>query len=965
MDYFLNNYLFMRYPLTNEKHEVAGLRNAQIGAIHALGAYYTTKVEPVLISMPTGTGKTAVIMMAPYLLRVKKVLIITPTVLVRSQITENFSQLDVLKKIGVFEKNIKAPIVYEMKHKYTNELKVNIERADVIVTTPGCALPLSENQEAKLLIDLIIIDEAHHEPAKTWRKVLTNMDESKQILFTATPFRRDKKEIKANHIYNYPLSQAYKDGVFGEINYIPVDLEKNEDKDIVLAKKGEEVFLRDKASKLEHALMVRCKSKKEAERLFRLYEENTSLKLEIVDSSKNRNEVLGTIDRLRNQKINGVVCVDMMAEGFDFPNLKIAIIHHPHKSLATTLQFIGRFARTNKEKAIGEATFIAVNDDEFFLENKKLYSSDSVWQDIIIDLSEKRIIQDIEEQRYIKGYDNQLVSTNNQEFSLHSIYTNFHARIYNTTSFNIHAEFPDLGMKIENININENDQTIVVVASNKQLPRWSTVDGTYFDFEYNTFIIHYQEKNGLLFINSHIKSENIYETIATIYCGEENFEKITMSNIHKVLSGVQNHEIFNSGLANRLSEGETYKISSGSDVSKAIDADSGKMYSPGHVFCKAEEADAKITIGYSSGSKIWSSQYGNIQEMVKWFDLNGNKISNKRAVVKTNTNYDLIPMPIEMVSFPTDIFMWDFNQQSYVNPHHLVSAEGYKYSETILDVDISIESVTLSAIYLQISAIGFNYTLSRTLDGKYMSSIEDELLVSAGRQIVPLSVYFNEYSLSFYTSNLDLIVGNEISKYDYNLPVFNANRIISIDWNKYNTDISMEFKMDTYKGNMNSIQDTIGEILSNDTSYDYVIFDHGSGEIADYLSISVFKNEIVVSLYHAKGKSSVQYNSSVGDVYEVLGQSIKSLIWLKNKAALLSKLRSRQRSGHSVFLKGDMKILEKDIKKNIPMRGRIVACQPGLTNKSDIPAKIGEVLSATNMKIKNSAVANVFDVWGS
>lgn len=967
MEYFSKNYLAIRYPIADDENKKFGLRNAQIGAIHALGAYYTTKKEPVLISMPTGTGKTAVIMIAPYLLRSTKVLIITPTVLVRSQIATNFSELQVLKKIGVFNNKIKAPNVYEMKKKYTDAQKNNVENADVIVSTPNCALPLSESSDISSLFDLVIIDEAHHEPAKTWRTILTNMPNTKQILFTATPFRRDKKELKANHIYNYPLSQAYKDGVFGEIKYIPVELKNEREKDIVLAKKGEEIFLRDKDSGFEHALMIRCKSKNDAKRLFDLYTKETNLKLRVVDSSKNRKEVLGIIESLKKQEIDGVLCVDMMAEGFDFPNLKIAIIHDPHKSLATTLQFVGRFARTNIEKRIGNASFIAINDEEFSIENKKLFSSDSIWQDIIIDLSEEKITKDIEEQKYIKNYDNRLEQTNSQEFSLHSIRTNFHARIYHSNFFNLHADFPDMGMKIENVMINQDDLTAVVVTSTKQLPRWSTIDGMYFDYEYSTFIIHYQKKNKLLFINSHIKSESVYDTIAMAYCGEGNYEKITMSNIHRVLSGVKNHEIFNSGLANRLSEGETYKISSGSDVSKAIDADSGKMYSPGHVFCKAEETDTSITIGYSSGSKIWSSQYGNIQEMIKWFDVNGEKISNKKAVVKTNTNYDLIPMPSELTKFPDNIFMWDFNQQSYVNPHQLSSEDGNEKKETILDLNISIQSIKPTQIQLKIESFGTIYTLIRTIDGKYTSSTGDEVLVSVGRQIIPLSIYFNEFPLSFYTSSLDLIVGNEINRYDYELSAFNSDKIISIDWEGYNTDISMEIKDDSYKGTKNSIQETMEEILLDDEKLSYVIFDHGSGEIADYLSISVLKNEIIVSLYHAKGKSSVNFNSSVGDVYEVLGQSIKSLIWIKNKKTFLSKLRSRQKSGHSVFIKGSLKELELEVelKNNIPIRGQIVACQPSLTGKKAIPEKISEVLSATNMKIKNSAVANKFLIWGS
>ena len=40
-------------------------------------------------------------------------------------------------------------------------------------------------------------------------------------------------------------------------------------------------------------------------------------------------------------KLKGVIAVDMLGEGFDLPNLKVAALHHPHKSLAVTLQFMG------------------------------------------------------------------------------------------------------------------------------------------------------------------------------------------------------------------------------------------------------------------------------------------------------------------------------------------------------------------------------------------------------------------------------------------------------------------------------------------------------------------------------------------------------------------------------------------------------------------------------------------------
>ena len=77
-----------------------------------------------------------------------------------------------------------------------------------------------------------------------------------------------------------------------------------------------------------------------------------------VDSqtSKRRQDQLEAA--LLTGQLDGIVCVDMFGEGYDFPKLKIAALHAPHRSLVPTLQFIGRFARTN-DVATGDATLIA------------------------------------------------------------------------------------------------------------------------------------------------------------------------------------------------------------------------------------------------------------------------------------------------------------------------------------------------------------------------------------------------------------------------------------------------------------------------------------------------------------------------------------------------------------------------------------------------------------------------------
>src|SRR5665648_49073 len=384
--YFIETYDNLRYPIDGD--ESIGLRNAQIGAIHAIASNDTfNKKIAAIVVMPTGSGKTAVLMMAPYVTRRRKVLIVTPSIMVRGQIYKDFSKLHTLKKIHVFHEELVPPLTYELKNKFSEELREDILSADVVIATPQVALSLSEN-DVKTSFDYIIIDEAHHVPAQTWQSILDNMEHADAIVFTATPFRMDKKEIRGDNIYTYPLSLAYRDGIFGEVTYIPI--EEAPEKDKLIALEAERVLINDREQGFDHCLMVRTDTKDSAKALEKLYIDVTQLRLKRIDSSTTYNTVEHAIASLKLKEIDGLICVDMLGEGFDFPNLKIAAVHAPHKSLASTLQFIGRFTRTNADN-IGKAKFIAMNDNGLVIENYRLFASDAVWQEMIIDMSERKI----------------------------------------------------------------------------------------------------------------------------------------------------------------------------------------------------------------------------------------------------------------------------------------------------------------------------------------------------------------------------------------------------------------------------------------------------------------------------------------------------------------------------------------------------------------------------------------------
>ena len=252
--------------LFEQQNNEDGLYKNQIGAIGASLAHFSVRKEPALISMPTGTGKTAVMIMLSYLMKANKILVLTPSQLVREQIAGQFRDPALLISKGILPQQNPLLRVYEMtsiiedRHTWEQILY----DCDVVVGIPGTIDKISNLNEniGANIFDLVFVDEAHHSRAKSWSSVLNAFSSAKQIFLTATPFRRDKKEIKARLVYNYPLKQAYEDGLFSRIDYIPVNVDQlgNEDeKNIAIAQKAEEVF---KARNYpEHKIIIRTDTK--------------------------------------------------------------------------------------------------------------------------------------------------------------------------------------------------------------------------------------------------------------------------------------------------------------------------------------------------------------------------------------------------------------------------------------------------------------------------------------------------------------------------------------------------------------------------------------------------------------------------------------------------------------------------------------------------------------------------------
>jgi len=197
----------------------------------------TAELTSVVV-MPTGTGKTGVICCLPYMFGwavkegkikghdlSKPILVIAPGVTILKQLQANLCYDDEYISPFLIKREILANTditkLYRTLVVKSTKTVQNLDSMqgfyDVVLSNAQKWKNDSSSEPApnytglnRDLFSAVIVDEAHHLPAKQWKNIIHHFKDAKVIFFTATPKRHDKKLITEDlslNGYTYELSR--------------------------------------------------------------------------------------------------------------------------------------------------------------------------------------------------------------------------------------------------------------------------------------------------------------------------------------------------------------------------------------------------------------------------------------------------------------------------------------------------------------------------------------------------------------------------------------------------------------------------------------------------------------------------------------------------------------------------------------------------------------------------------------
>jgi superfamily II DNA or RNA helicase len=952
-----------------------GLRPPQMGAIHAAIGHWRAQDDPATIVMPTGTGKTETMLALLIAEQIERLLVLVPTDALRRQIAEKFLSLGLLQSLNVIDSGAELPVVATLSTGLTTLSEVDqiVAPANVIVTTAALVAQCSPEVQAKIAehCSHLFIDEAHHVPANTWYAFKQRFRAKKVLQFTATPFRRDGRLVEGRQIFAYPLRKAQAEDYFRPLKFVPLDIFPEAAGHKVIAEAAIHQLKEDLAAGFDHLIMARVDSIARAKATLKIYESAGDVPAVVIHSKLSDRELLRRLTALRSRTARVAICVDMFGEGFDMPELKIAALHDVHKSLTTTLQFVGRFTRSGKN--VGAATLI-VNIGDVRVEGalRELYQEDSDWNALLPGITERTTKRHHERSEFIKGFKDLPA-----EIPLHGVEPKMSALIYKTActawapenaTASVPVDTPCIGPVVNT------NRTVAIYITRETTPvDWGRVASPA-DTSYHMYLAYWDEGRQLLFINSSNHDSFHEALVRDLSRGTAHL--IAGDTVFRALKGLSRLSLMNLGLKHTMNRATRFTMYVGSDIIQGLsDANQQKRIKT-NLFGKGYEDGERATVGCSLKGRIWSHRVAeDISEWIEWCQRLGTKLLDD--TISTEQIFANVIWPAVAQArpylFPIGIDWPD----AFILQHDLgleIEIDGFRapFFDTLLELESPSEDAPLR-FALSIDNHVASYEVVLTPNTLAFTPLlgQRAFLHFKRRGRVPIEEVFMREAPIIRFANGAWLEGNRLFPPSPTLSEpFTRDRIAAWDW----SGIDLKRESQGPEKQSKSIQFRVMERLKAGelgSEYDLLIDDDGSNEIADIVGLKVTpKGELLIHLVHCKYSQEPTPGARIEDLYAVCGQAQKSILWRENVERMLTMLINRdsaraQRTGVSGIEVGDGKLLRK-LKRRVHLLAPSLSVwivQPGMSKAAATTNQL-QLLAVTELFLKETC-ASPFGVIAS
>lgn len=983
-----------------------GFRVCQLGAVWAAKSHFTASSSRALINLPTGAGKTAVMMTLAFEFGARRVFVLTPSIFIREQIAAEFRSLrQLIQDIGALPRKFEPRLeVCEV----LNELQSaadwkDLLKFDVVVATPNVVRagePPSElfvSPEAGASgFDLVFIDEAHHSAAQTWSEFLHLTRDARTILFTATPFRRDRKRIHAELIYTYPISKAIRDGIYRPVRYVPVDEPDRQRRHTRLAEACAAELFQIRKKDPTATFIAKAERIADMDGLLATYKAAgfDGSRIDVVHSEKSADHNRQVLKRVAANKgtkrdeggLDGFICVDSGSEGIDVGTLRIAVFHDTPRTLPYTIQIIGRITRRNHDR-FGDAVLIADPRVARGTDVHDLYYSDPAgWNDLLPQLFEDYVMRS--KFSPFPG----TVFAGVASIPADDLSPYLAVRVYQRLSASRASGSPladslsEDALRTQDTDVilfDKEEDRVVVITRTWTVPQWTSNRS----FETERFDLHiYLYTKSLLFEST--TSERVAAGIRSKLLDGGSFRRAGYEVIRNGLSDADGGHYYVLGMVKQSGAGSgipQYKMLMGEDVQDAVKFADGRSFGAGHAVMTKDGDTRGIAI---HSSRIWSNRRKSLDDFRAWCEAlarlilqPGQQIPQVEGKLMEKEVIERYPDNVEVLSILFDTSLWRSQKFSVVVAGTPFPDPICRFSDWRLAPSRDSMTAKLTVAGKDSTAQTHPLTLRHSFAHPHwrMNPTEDVVVdIDYGDRAPAYSVSLDEY-LNDFPPLIVLTSGATIRDELLFKPRIQSQRIDpevieAQDWS--DTDITKEAKPPDPKYRVN-VQDRTVELIRDQYilgTGDMLVCDDRANEVADFVLFQGGMRKRV-TFFHCKYKKSdgdsrrPEPGVRKGDLVELTDQAVRTGHWIG--ADNLGKRLSERIGGDTkLMIHGTVRQLQQLAASFAPDEWSyaVVIVQPGLHRKQLLgranPSQCEQLLTVIYDRIVTDYGAR-FSVWTS